>query len=131
MRRYRGGHRVGSGSYWSARELCVVGMDNGAILPGARDSVYYRIPLLLVIPLGAMLGGVYVIFLPLVSIVTAVSVVGKRLFGSVLFHARRSAAFGWRPTEAYLAGRNGKGEQEEAGRNGGNSGRDREQFPGK
>ena len=126
MMKFSGGHKVDSGMYWSARDLCVVGMDNDATLPGDRNSVYYRIPFALVIPLGAILGGIYVFFLPVVSIVTAVSVLGRRIFGSVLFHARRSVAFGWRPTEAYLAGKNGRKEREEAGRNGEESGRDRE-----
>ncbi len=131
MRTFRGGHQVESGTYWNARDLCVVGMDNGATLPGDRDSVYYRIPLAIVIPLGAILGGIYVVFLPVVSIVTAVSVLGRRVYGSVLFHARRSVAFGWRPTEAYLAGKNGRKEREEAGRSGERSERDREQIPEK
>lgn len=126
MRTFRGGHRVTSGTYWSTRDLCVVGMDNGATLPGDRNSVYYRIPFALVIPLGAILGGIYVVFLPLVSIVTAICMLGRRIFGSVLFHARRSVAFGWRPTEAYLAGKNGRKEREEAGRDGEESGGDRE-----
>ncbi len=126
MRTFRGGHQVEPGTYWSARDLCVVGMEKGATLPGDRNSFYYRIPLAFVIPLGAVLGGVYVVFLPVVSIVTAVSVLGRRILGSVLFHARRSVTFGWRPTEAYLAGRNGRKEREEAGRDGEESGRDRE-----
>ena len=115
MRTFRGGQQVEPDTYWSVRDLCVVGMEDGATLPGDRNSVYYRIPLVFVIPLGAILGGVYVVFLPLVSIVTAVSVLGKRIFGSVVFHARRSVVFGWRPTEAYLAGKAKKKEREETG----------------
>jgi hypothetical protein len=104
----------------------VVGEGDGVTLPGDRDSVYYRIPIALLIPLGAFLGGFYVLFLPLVSIVTAVSVLGRRMLGCVLFHGRRSVSFGWRPTEAYLAGKNGRKDREEAGRTGEESGRDRE-----
>jgi hypothetical protein len=126
MKRFHGGHQVDSGTYWNAWDLCVVGVDNGATLPGDRNSVYYRIPFALVIPLGAILGGIYVFFLPVVSIVTAVSMLGRRIFGCVLFHARRSISFGWRPTEAYLAGKNGRKEREEVERIDEESGRDRE-----
>jgi hypothetical protein len=112
MRRFNGGHKVVPGMYWNAWDLRVVGVNNEAILPGDRNLVYYRIPFVLVLPLGAILGGIYVFFLPVVSIATAISVLGRRMFGHVLFHARRSVFFGWRPTEAYLAGKKGQGKGE-------------------
>jgi hypothetical protein len=104
----------------------MVGAGESAILPGDRGSVYYRIPIALLIPLGAFLGGLYVLLLPLVSIATAVSALGRRMLGCVLFQGRRSVSFGWRPTEAYLAGRKGRKGREEAGRIGEKPGRDRE-----
>ncbi len=113
MRRFNGGHKVDSGTYWNVWDLSMVGVNNEAILPGDRNSVYYRIPFVLVLPLGAILGGIYVFFLPVVSIATAVSMLGRRIFGHVLFHARRSVFFGWRPTEAYLAGKKGQKEGRE------------------
>jgi len=109
MTRFSGGHKVDSGMYWNARDLCVVAMNKEAILPGDRNSVYYRMPFVLLFPVGAILGGIYVFFLPVVSIATAVSMLGQRVFGRVLFHARRSIFFGWRPTEAYLAGKKRQG----------------------
>ena len=126
MRRFHGGHQVDPGTYWNAWDLSMVDVGDEATLPGGRDSVYYRIPIALLIPLGAILGGLYVFFLPLVSIVTAVCVLGRRMFGCVLFQGRRSVSFGWRPTEAYLAGKKGRKGREEAGRIGEESGRDRE-----
>lgn len=125
VRRFHGGHQVDPGTYWSAWDLFVVGVGEAATLPGDRGSVYYRIPIALLIPLGAILGGLYVFILPLVSIVTAVSVLGRRMLGCVLFQGRRSVSFGWRPTEAYLAGKKGRKDREEAGRIGEESGRNR------
>jgi len=109
MMKFSGGHKVDSGMYWNARDLCMVAMNKEAILPGDRNSVYYRMPFVLLFPLGAILGGIYVFFLPMVSIATAISMLGRRIFGSVLFHARRSIFFAWRPTEAYLAGKKRQG----------------------
>lgn len=108
MRRFPGGHKVFSGTYWNVWDLRMVGVNNEAILPGDRHSVYYRIPFALAFPLGLLQGGIYVFFLPVVSIVTAVSVLGKWILGNILFQARRSVFFGWRPTEAYLAGKKGQ-----------------------
>jgi hypothetical protein len=105
MRRFRAGHKVFSGTYWNVWDLRMVGVNNEAILPGDRHSVYYRIPFALAFPLGLLQGGIYVFILPVVSIITAVSVLGKWIFGNILFQARRSVFFGWRPTEAYLAGK--------------------------
>ncbi len=56
------------------------------------------------------LGGLYVIFLPLIINIYAMYFLGKRLFGGVMTQARRSVSFGWRPTEAYLAGKGKKRE---------------------
>ena len=43
--------------------------------------------------------------LPLASIGAAAAVLGKRLFGDLLSRAKGGVSFGWRPTEAYLAGK--------------------------
>lgn len=105
MRRFNGGHKVFSGTYWNVRDQRWVGVNSEAILPGDRQSVYYRIPFALAFPLGLIQGGIYVFFLPVVSIVTAVCVLGKWILGNILYQARKSVSFGWRPTEAYLAGK--------------------------
>ena len=62
-------------------------------------------PFVLMFPLAAVQGGLFVAFLPLVSIGTAVQMAGRRILGGIVLHARRSVSFGWRPTEAYLAGK--------------------------
>ncbi|GAB4370290.1 MAG: hypothetical protein Kow00128_17220 [Deltaproteobacteria bacterium] len=84
-------------------------------LPGDDRSVYCRIPFPLLFPLVLLPGALYVAALPMAAVGTAASVLGKRLFGDFLARARAAVSFGWRPTEAYLAGK----------------GRDRNHFPGK
>jgi len=108
MRRFNGGHKVFSGTYWNVWDQRWVGVNNEAILPGDPQSVYYRIPFALAFPLGLIQGGIYVFFLPVVSIATAVCMLGKWILGNILFQARKSVFFGWRPTEAYLAGKKGQ-----------------------
>jgi hypothetical protein len=46
--------------------------------------------------------------LPLTIIATSLYLLGIRIFGGVLGQLRTSVSFGWRPTEAYLAGKNRK-----------------------
>jgi hypothetical protein len=108
MFRHNGGHRVGSGIYWNAENGSMVHVKEERVLPGEERTIYYRIPFLLLFPLGMVLGGFYVFALPLIGIVNTVSVVGQRVFGGVLSQMRKSISFGWRPTEAYLAGKNKK-----------------------
>ena len=70
---------------------------------GERDAG--GTPFVLMFPLAAVQGGLFVAFLPMVSIATVVSMAGRRILGGLALHARRSISFGWRPTEAYLAGK--------------------------
>ena len=51
------------------------------------------------------LGGVYVLFLPVLIICTMIYMVGVRVFGSLFLQMRKSVSFGWRPSEAYLSGK--------------------------
>jgi len=54
---------------------------------------------------GPLIGLVYFICLPFIAIATIVTLVGGKILGGLLSAARSLVSFGWRPTEAYLAGR--------------------------
>lgn len=105
MAKFTGGDRVFHGVYWNPGTGGLITVREEDVLPGDDRSVYYRVPFLLLFPLGVILGGVYVAALPLASIGTAAAVLGKRLFGDLLSRAKGGVSFGWRPTEAYLAGK--------------------------
>lgn len=105
MARFIGGDRVFHGAYWNPGTGGLITVREEDVLPGDDRSVYYRVPFLLLFPLGVILGGLYVAALPLASIGTATAVLGKRLFGDLLSRAKSGVSFGWRPTEAYLAGK--------------------------
>lgn len=135
MARFTGGDRVFHGAYWNPGTGGLITVREEDVLPGDDRSVYYRIPFLLLFPLGVILGGLYVAMLPLASIGSAAAVLGRRMFGDFLGRATNAVSFGWRPTEAYLAGKEPRREetepsekpQDESDRRG----RDRNKFPRK
>lgn len=130
MARRTGGDWVVQGFYWNPAGGLVSVQDEG-VLPGDDRSVYYKVPFPLLLPLGVVLGALYVAALPLAALGTAAAVMGKRLFGNILARAREAVSFGWRPTEAYLAGREPRWEGPEDGEEdaGTGNGRDRKHFP--
>ena len=113
MKRFQGGQSVVKGTYWNLKYGGLVEMKDEGFLPGSYDTRYYRIPFVFIPFLALALGGLYVFFLPVIMISMAVYLLGKRIFGGVLSQARRSVSFGWRPTEAYLAGKKKKVENDD------------------
>jgi len=55
---------------------------------------------------GSFVGLLYVLLLPFAWIVAALVIIAKQLTGGLL--AMTNTSFGWRPIEAYLAGRRQK-----------------------
>lgn len=108
MKRYNGGESVGKGTYWNLRYGSLVDLKEAGVLPGGRETVFYRLPFSILFCMVLFLGALYVILLPLVMIGMGMYVVGRRVLGSVLYQARKSVMFGWRPMEAYLAGKSEK-----------------------
>lgn len=105
MTRYSGGDSVGAGMYWNPKSMNVVGLRTKGILPGGEELSYRRLPFFALFLLMVALGGVYVLFLPVVIICTTIYMVGVRVFGSLFLQMRKSMSFGWRPSEAYLSGK--------------------------
>jgi len=110
MRRFTGGQSVANGTYWNLKYGGLAEIRDEGVLPGGCDTKYYRIPFVFIPFLALVLGGFYVIFLPIIMITMATYLLGKRIFGGILSQAGRSIYFGWRPTEAYLSGKNKKKE---------------------
>ncbi|HXY54386.1 MAG TPA: hypothetical protein VEM40_06925 [Nitrospirota bacterium] len=54
---------------------------------------------------GPIIGLLYVVFLPVIGIATLAVVAGRKALTSAVSVAGKTIAFGWRPVEAYLAGR--------------------------
>ncbi len=105
MTRYSGGDSVGAGMYWNPKSMNVVGLRAEGILPGGEELTYRRLPFFVLFLLMIALGGVYVLFLPVLIICTTIYMVGVRVFGSLFLQMRKCMSFGWRPSEAYLSGK--------------------------
>jgi len=58
--------------------------------------------------LGPILGLAYVFLLPIMGVVTILSLVVQKIFGRPFMLIKNMVAFGWRPNEAYLSGKNKK-----------------------
>jgi hypothetical protein len=116
MTRYSGGESVGAGMYWNLRSMNVVGLKTAGVLPGGEELRYRRLPFVVLFVLMIALGGLYILFLPVMIICTTIYMVGVRVFGSLLLQMRKSASFGWRPSEAYLSGKGTEKKDEETGK---------------
>ena len=108
MQKFTGGQEVGIGAYRESKTGRWVEMKRAGVLPGTRESTYDRVPFALLFLYVVFSGGLYIVLLPITIISTSLYLLGARIFGGVLDQLRTSVSFGWRPTEAYLAGKNRK-----------------------
>lgn len=80
MIRYRGSNWVRVGFYWNPSRWEIVTIPKGGgMLPGEDDVRYVRLPLILVMLLGPMVGALYVIFLPFIGFAMLFGFVGAKL----------------------------------------------------
>lgn len=107
MKRYNGGTQVEGGYYWNVSKwsISAISGDSGT-LEGGKEMHYLRMPLLVMVPVAALLGLSYVIFLPLIGFALALYAAGKKLglLGkTALEQAAQTVAPTWRPGEAHFA----------------------------
>lgn len=115
-----GGTAVRSGYYWNLGKWEVIPVEkNGGQLPGGRGDKFLRIPILVVLALLPMLGGLFVVFLPVIGFALTLYAATRPIVGLFQRSARDLAATvtpGWAPGEAHLTGKRGeKGASEEQG----------------
>jgi hypothetical protein len=89
MKTFHGGETVKGGFYWrrAGWRMVTVEGETGS-LPGDGAARYVRLPALLMVPLALVMGGLFVLFLPLIGFLilgewafTAVGRVARRAFG--------------------------------------------------
>lgn len=105
MLTYKGGQKVGKGTYWdlkNGRRIDVTGED---VLSGERTSTYLKMPSGVMLLAGPVIGLVYVIFLPFIGIAVVATVAGRKLVEGMANLIGKSLSFGWRPKNAYLSGK--------------------------
>ncbi len=105
MLKHRAGAKVGKGTYWNFSTGERVDISTEDVLPGDRNTVYYRLPATGIIALGPVLGLIYAAFLPFIGIAMLVKVIMQKVAALVTAPTQRAASFGWRPSESYLAGK--------------------------
>jgi len=102
MLKYKGGTTVKKGTYWNLGngERAVLGSEG--VLPGNSGSSYLKAPPIVMVMMGPVLGFFYVLILPFIGMAMILTVVARQI-GHMLSDAfGATAAFGWRPVEAYL-----------------------------
>jgi hypothetical protein len=108
MFKHTGGQMVGSGTYWDMMTGLRVDLDQEGTLPGGNGSKYLKASSSAVLLWGPILGLAYVVFLPIMGIVTALSLLVQKTLAGMFSLGKNIISFGWRPTEAYLGGKNKK-----------------------
>lgn len=98
-----GGERVGKGNYWNFSTGERVYMEEAGTLPGDETQRYYRVPPIIILIVGPILGLMYFLIFPFIGVAVFAAVLFKKLSGRFARSAHRGAAFGWKPSEAYLA----------------------------
>jgi hypothetical protein len=108
MLKHTGGQRVGSGTYWDVMNGARIDFDQEGILPGGDGATYLKASSSAILLLGPILGLAYVVVLPILGIVTVLSLMVQRVVGGLFSLGKYLFSFGWRPTEAFLGGKNKK-----------------------
>ncbi|MEC4676259.1 MAG: hypothetical protein VST72_04985 [Nitrospirota bacterium] len=105
MLKYKGGHKAGKGTYWNFNTGERIEITTEGMLPGDANTAYYRLPAAGILVLGPILGLLYAAFLPFIGIAMLMKIVTQKVAGGALNSVTPSVSFGWRPSEAYLAGK--------------------------
>ncbi len=110
MLTYKGGHKVGKGTYWDLANGRRIDVLNDAVLAGGGTATYVRMSSGVMLLSGPVIGLFYAIAMPFLGIAT-VAALGVRSVLGVIYHAAaKSVSFGWRPRNAYLSGKKKKNE---------------------
>jgi hypothetical protein len=123
---YRGGLKVGKGTYWNPSDGHRVDIGSEGILPGDNRIAYLKVPpggILLIAPL---MGLLYVVFLPffgigsvvmmwllpILGMALGIALIGIKACNGMLALVGKNASFGWSPSTAYLSGKKKKVKKE-------------------
>ncbi len=105
MLTYKGGQKVGNGTYWdivSGRRIDVAGE---AMLVGGSAATYVRMSSGVALLSMPLIGLLYVIVMPFVGIAATATIAIAGALGGVADGIGKAVTFGWRPRSAYLAGK--------------------------
>ena len=92
--------------------MCI--RDREGTLPGGNGTTYLKASSSAILVLGPILGLAYVVLMPIMGIVTALSLLVQKTLGGLFGLGKYVVSFGWRPSEAYLGGKNKKNNSDKA-----------------
>jgi len=107
----KGGHKVGKGTYWDLRRGHRVDIAHEGVLPGDESSSFVRMPVGVMLLSGPIVGLLYAILMPFIGLATIVTLAVRKVLVGLYNLAAKTISFGWRPTIAYLTGKNKKKKQ--------------------
>jgi hypothetical protein len=108
MFQHKGGTMVGRGTFWNLHTGEKEVMKCEGILPGNEQTSYLKAPSIAIVLIGPVIGLFYVMFLPFIGLAMIFMLVTSQLSSMLYEVFGRTAAFGWRPVEAYLMSRRNK-----------------------
>jgi hypothetical protein len=109
MLRHEGGSSVRNGFYWNLSRWTIVTIPKeGGVLPGTVEHRYLKLPVLLLLALAPLMGGLYVMFLPFIGFAMVGATAARKAgaLASKTFAATiATVSPSWHPGEAYFAGK--------------------------
>lgn len=108
---YEGGTTARRGTYWNLSNGMREVLERDGMLPGTKETTYLKAPPIVMVVLGPVIGLLYVLTLPLIGFAMIVTLLAERVGEWVAAAIGTTAAFGWRPVEAYLMSRKKKAER--------------------
>ncbi len=105
MLTYKGGQKVGKGTYWDMRNGRRIDVAQEDVLPGGDASTYLRMPPGVMPLVGPIIGLLYVVLFPLIGVAVVLAAAGRKAAEGVISLVGKSFSFHWRPKDAYLTGK--------------------------
>ena len=112
MLKHRGEEKAGKGTYWDFSTGERIKLTGDGVLPGPATTTYYKLSPLTVLMLGPIFGLAYAAFMPFIGIAMVTNVAGQKVLNGATRLVGDTISMGWRPNEAYLEGKRGKGKKE-------------------
>ena len=111
MLTYKGGNKVGKGTYWDLANGRRIDVAGESVLAGT--ATYVRMPSAVMLLSGPFIGLLYAILMPFIGIATVATLAVGKVAGGLYDLAAKSISFGWHPRNAYLAGKKKSKKEEE------------------
>jgi hypothetical protein len=105
MMKYRAGQKVGKGTYWNISDGTRVDIADEGTLPGDSTAAYTKFSPGVMLVAGPVVGLFYVIAMPFMAVGTILVMAGGKILSGLADLIGNLVSFGWRPSEAHLAGK--------------------------